>query len=82
MKCDGNEPKTFCERISHLAVGGFENFWGLAASPIFRCVCYSPYGSDYLPSWPSLGGGNPGTPAYVGMIGIILRRQKNTSRYL
>ena len=28
------------------------------------------------------GGGNPGTPAYVGMIGIILRRQKNTSRYL
>jgi hypothetical protein len=29
-----------------------------------------------------IGGGNPGTPAYVGMIGIILRRQKNTSRYL
>jgi hypothetical protein len=32
--------------------------------------------------WPPQGGGNPGTPAYVGMIGIILRRQKNTSRYL
>ena len=28
------------------------------------------------------GGGNPGTPAYVGMIGIILRRQKNTSGYI
>ena len=27
------------------------------------------------------GGGNPGTPAYVGMIGIILRGQKNTSGY-
>jgi hypothetical protein len=29
-----------------------------------------------------IGGGNPGTPAYVGMIGIILRRQKNTSGYM
>ena len=26
--------------------------------------------------------GNPGTPAYVGMIGIIMRRQKNTSGYI
>jgi hypothetical protein len=25
--------------------------------------------------------GNPRTPAYVGMIGISLRRQKNTSGY-
>jgi hypothetical protein len=29
-----------------------------------------------------LGGGNPGTPAYVGGICIILRRQKNTSVYI
>ena len=28
------------------------------------------------------GGGNPGTPAYVGGICIILRRQKNTSGYI
>ena len=28
------------------------------------------------------GGGNPGTPAYVGMLDIILRRQKNTSGYI
>jgi hypothetical protein len=29
-----------------------------------------------------VGGGNPGTPAYVGMIGIILCRQKNTCGYI
>jgi hypothetical protein len=36
---------------------------------------------NQIPCQPG-GGGNPGTPAYVGMLGIILRRQKNTSRYL
>ena len=30
----------------------------------------------------TIGGGNPGTPAYVGMLGIILRHQKNTSGYI
>ena len=32
--------------------------------------------------WIRSGGGNPGTPAYVGGICIILRRQKNTSGYI
>ncbi len=31
---------------------------------------------------PQTGGVNPGTPAYVGYLCIILRRQKHTSRYI
>ena len=36
----------------------------------------------YKYKYNSGGGGNPGTPTYVGMLGIILRRQKNTSGYI